>query len=1470
MNNDYSGYSRGEDQWNSNNSNQYSPFTLGRSSQRRYNRGSVGATNAPQNNQLYSSDDGDEGYDIQNEIREDSIYDNQDYANQQEYVNHQDYANNQRYVNNNHLENENYNQLDPMQSSSSEYSKSGSEIDAYGQNYSDEEDLYVPQKRMGTSPSAQRTRTHSMSRDNSYNPSISRGNSYNIHNDNNPIPTTTNARSIPRGNTGTPSHTKVYTQNSKSLPLISTEIINDSRQRLLILIFFLILQFYKLYDLIVLKSGANVSSSLFNSRFGFILKYFIFDSLFIYLLPILRVPKLYFNKSIVMIQILTMLLLNIFISDAHSFVFISTLAATWKKFHTKELSLTGDSVVHQRVIDYSHHFKGALTVKILPENTALFNPFENSFCLPSNNILPNIPKTARIPIRINSTTSIKSVQLRRKDLFDNKISLLNFTKNQLKEIKDYRKILNPNGTVIDKNLFHHQTTNEDIHYLELPLDKSGIYSVVQIIDTNDFGLRILPSHLLLTSCPVATIKSESASINSHKCINDKDDFILEIQGLAPMKLAYTKIIGNQNFSFLDSNLQPESFSSPLQSSKKTYFSNKDLADLQWTHDVRINIQLQSNIAQNGNHEYKIDKLIDALGNEMDFSTLTSKQLQNNYLSYPFTAHGIPKATLDEKFNTKSPTKRSLIIKFKEIGDPEDDEAIIKDKSSLPYKARVSFTNEDGETRDIDITSEIEEYEFVAKEPGTYKLESCDSKFCPGQVYGKNTIVVSRPVPPQLNVESSPILDQCVGPVGLNFDLTFTGVQPFYYVAKIYKIDDKTNKKKLFETKKFTSKGSRMQYSYTPVVEGKYEVIFDQLSNDLFTDPIKLEPVENYSFNTVMRVRPGATLVSRKDANLCLGDESTIDVEFQGEAPFTLSYDIVETSSNKRNSYKIDDIKLHQYTIRTPKFNIGGSYIVSLVSIKDANNCTVSLSEPDTKISVRRDIPSAEFNFGNNANEVQIKEGSFSQIPLKLSGEATFTVKYEHTDFEGNRIKLYEAKFNPRAKPILKVKNEGIYRLVEMRDNQCNGKIEGLDKNSFKVSFLAKPSFALLDKSKVSFISDNIFSNAKVCQNVDGVIDLALTGHGPFTVNYEITSPNGKTSKKNVRSSTKSASIILPNNEAGDYTIKVKNIYDSNYNKKDHLPVFENETIVFTQSVMANPHLLFADQGKTFRTCALGGYNDDPSLDDISLKFLAGSAPYTATFSIYHESTGSTDRITLDDISESNFPSHKLYEGLKLGKHNVKIEKIVDSNGCTSDMSSDSKNFITITITDVPKIQLLDPSNNYCVGDYVAYQMTGFAPFEIKYEFNGVQLKSVERSKKFVRIASEAGSISINSIKDSNSQCFVNFTRPGLEEMFNQLSLVIHPIPSVTVSQGEHIYEDIHEGDKTEVIFSFEGTPPFALTYVRTETSEMDGSPQVVETKKVSDIWTYEYKVPTSLQGTYEAIEISDAFCAAKNDAFFQI
>ncbi|CAR23442.1 Pom152p [Lachancea thermotolerans CBS 6340] len=1225
------------------------------------------------------------------------------------------------------------------------------------------------------------------------------------------------------------------------LPLISTEVLDIPSQRALVVAVFAIIQAYKLYDLILLKSGLPVAGVLLtSSRFNFISKYLVIDSLFLYFLPGLKIPKLTFRPVAVLLQIMAVTATTVFLSNEQNFPLLTFLVSAWTKFNAKELSLTGGSVSQRKLVDPASHFKGAHTIKILPENTAMLNPFHDSFCI---NLDGTSVDDIHIPLRINSTSELDFVQLEYHSLDSPAKELLNFTKKQLVEVPRSHELFQRDRAS------HHNS----IRYFLLPVEEIGLYKVKQVIDSKKFHLRLYKSEVIIPHCPWGVIAGLG---NFDRCVGDSNKVSIEVHGVPPMELEYTRSLNGESSKFVDSSLQPEYFDSPLMFNQKAYTA-ENLADLKWARSYPVTINLEALLKDDGVHSYTLQRVVDGFGNKMDFSGLSSSLLEKYGLSYSFKVHDLPKATLDSKFDHNSPTKRSLEIKFESSRDWDD---------AVPYKAAIEVINDSEERSILEYELKKPVTEIPIDQPGTYRLESVGSKFCSGIVVDKSNILVTQPIPPRLEVKSTPILDQCVGQVGLNFDLTFTGVPPFYYRTKIYKIEGK--ERKLHDAKKFTSQGTRNQFHYSPSSEGNYEIVFDQISNTLFTKAIPLSPVEDYTFKTSMRVKPDAAISSHYATQLCLGSRSKVPVAFKGEPPFSLEYDILETSTNKRVTYSLNDINSFNYDLQTPVFDVGGDYILSLVSVKDTSGCLVGLSSSDARIEVRRDVPSAGFNSFENHDVMLIKEGAFAELPLSLSGVAPFTVSYQHFDSKGEHMGTYDATFMSSYKAGLKVEKEGTYKLMSVKDRSCLGKIS--ESKEFSVAFLEKPGFKVLEHNKLSKHDDMVFAKDDVCENFEETVDLVLSGSAPFVLSYELMSPSGQIASRSIQVATKFASIKLPNDRSGQYTLTVKGVSDSHYTEKDLAKIgFTTLDVVVKQHVRPLPAIGFAEPGKTFRTCS-ADVDNLSGLEKIALHVKSGRAPFSVSFSIYHESTSKTDYVTIDNVTKKNFDFSKLFKGLKLGTHIVTMGKVVDANGCTSESGSD-KNHILISITDVPRISLAEPNMEFCVGDYVAYQLSGLAPFNIKYEFNGVPLKSKERTSQFVRLASEAGIISVLSLQDSASQCLVNFTRPGMEREFEALSLVVHPIPSVTVSRGDYIVEDIHEGDQAEIIFSFEGTPPFSLTYVRTE--EVDDKrgkkrPQIVETHKVEDIYSYEYRTFTSLQGRYEAIAISDAYCFAKNNAYF--
>ncbi|CCH46065.1 Titin [Wickerhamomyces ciferrii] len=1235
-----------------------------------------------------------------------------------------------------------------------------------------------------------------------------------------------------------------YIHNQQPQTLIPQPLLDIGYQKGCVIALFIIIQSYKIYDLTLLKSNLPIASFLGfpSQRFNFITKYILYDSAFLYFLPAFRIPSFTFKKITVFSQILAILAINLFLVSDLSFPITTLLFQAWKTLNHKDLTILGGTSRSQNNYDPHKHFKGSHTIKILPENTAFLNPFGDSFCLPQG--VKN--HKVHVPIRFNSTSEIDFIQVKYVDLETNVPILLNYTK------KDLRKF--------EKNVNDHyerdSISGPNIHYLNLPILKTGLYEIGQVLDSKYLGLRNYRSSLIVPTCPTARIDNLD-ELENDKCHGDLDTVKFTITGVPPLKLKYKKLVNHEVYEFNDQSLQPEFFKSPLLShgSYKS-LNKKQLSNLEWAKSIPVQVELENPVKDLGDYSYKIEEVIDGLGNLVNF-TETLKNNDNLFqsygLSHSFYAHDSPKLHLSEKLNRNSPTKKSIFLHI-------DSSA----KDAAPYEATIKFISDD-EQKTEEIFTHIftnENDELPVENPGIYTLESVNTKHCPAVVTGRSSVLISLPVVPKLQVNSKPITDSCVGQVGLVFDLSFVGTPPFTLQQSVHRIEN--GQRKFLETKKLISQGTRYRFSYEPSTEGNYEISFDNLLDSLYLEPIHLSPSSDYTYKTSMRVKPSAEIHNyHKSGALCLGSQGKVAIQLKGEAPFQLDYDIIETLTNKRIPYSIKDIKSNRYEIKTPAFNVGGEYIVSLTSVEDNSGCLVNLNGADANIAVRREIPSIGFGQLDSSTKIKIKEGEKVELPIRLLGEGSFDVTYDYHNSNGEYISTHHKSFRNAHKSSIDVTKAGIYKLKSVKDSLCSGNVDKTD--TYEVTYHPKPSLAVNEQSKQTKVNNNVFTKARVCQFYEDSIDLSLYGAPPFVVDYTAIDPNGYRSSKSISVATRFASIRLPNDKGGEFKYIINGIYDAIYSKSDLAKIRYNiDPITVSQSVISSPSGEFKDKRKSYRTCTTN-LLDHSLLEPIKLN-LNGNAPYTITFEIYHESSSKSDFLTLKDI-KTPMDLKDLYRGLKLGNHIVNIVKIIDADGCIQEDFAES-NYISISITDTPKISQLDSSVNYCVGDHIGYQLIGTPPFTVVYSFNGLDLKSVERSSQFSRLASEPGTIGISSLQDSSSNCVVNFTLPENKDLSDKLTINVRPIPSVEVSEGDIIVQDIHEGDQAEVIFSFEGTPPFALTYVRYEEVEVKRGrrrSQVVETHTVNGIYAFEYRVLTSLQGTYEAIEVSDAFCVARNE-----
>jgi nucleoporin POM152 len=156
-----------------------------------------------------------------------------------------------------------------------------------------------------------------------------------------------------------------------------------------------------------------------------------------------------------------------------------------------------------------------------------------------------------------------------------------------------------------------------------------------------------------------------------------------------------------------------------------------------------------------------------------------------------------------------------------------------------------------------------------------------------------------------------------------------------------------------------------------------------------------------------------------------------------------------------------------------------------------------------------------------------------------------------------------------------------------------------------------------------------------------------------------------------------------------------------------------------------------------------------------------------------------------------------------------------------------------------------------VGERLSFSLSGHAPFEIFYTFNGAQRKATSQNTNFRRIAERPGEFSITAVGDGAS---------GKCKAHKDITKVIHEMPSVRISKGQVSVVDIHEGGEAELQFEFWGTPPFEFTYIRSSNARKGKKSEVLDIKH--DI-SYEHKktIKTSDEGTYEVVAIKDKFCS---------
>lgn len=1253
---------------------------------------------------------------------------------------------------------------------------------------------------------------------------------------------------------------------------------------------------WKCYDWVQLLEDNGESFWLF-------LKWIGLDFVFFFGLPEMRIPWLELSQPIVIFFYVVhaiidyMLMFNIGL-PVHLW-FLGFL----RIFYDRELSISEHYVKASSILQNASLISGRQIINILPEGSAILNPDALPFCISTgpNSGSPGSSNTAALPLFFNATVPAE-VELIRTDLDTNAEETLRLTKSQLREIA--KLVKRQDSASADG-------TPGAVRY-DVPVKKTGAYRLGRVLDEYKLDVQRPSPFSFVVSCPSARVGGNAASKNSpwlsssassgnlNRCHGDLSDLLLEVDGTPPLKIVYSRTINGKDHSFHFQSLQPDGFQSPLlgtfpsrvPSSAGTHEAiDPDYADpafaanvpaegdadISWARSRRVSVGLNETMHVGGEWRYSIDEVHDAFGNVAKYNEPVEdhevRPRPAKHLVQSFHVRERPRVRL-QGCDLRQPLKvargkhTSLPVRYQIPGvrRPEDGSA-----HTLTWQfSPIDSLTKSGDHGDI-VTTET----FTARHademppisaPGLYTLKSVSSNSCEGDVQEPASCLLLNPLEPKLSIRSEGIPDSCGGnSVGLRVDLDLVGTPPF-----LVRYDVSSNG--AIRHEKVQIPGMRYQLELIPRTAGQHRYIFRSIDDAVY----KAQPLTGADMALEQNVKPAARASidhPTGKVNACLQDSVGVDVALSGEAPFTLEYMLLHES--KRRPFKVENIASHSYRIETPALNQGGEYTIALTSVYDRSGCRTFLqgTGDELKISVRRQRPRAAFGLVENKRRVFVVEDASVRLPLRLTGEGPWTVSYRNlgTELDGEGKSASPGPVTTRTlksgNDFLQVGERGTYEIVDVRDNQCSGLVDQASA-LFEVDWFARPQLSIVKTESVQQQADSLFVKQDVCEgDVDG-FEIDLRGAPPYHVEYDVRHKPAKGSQaaslihKQLDAALGRASIQMDTSKAGTYRYEFAPPADSLYN--DHKAQKkgaagsknQNKDMVLQQTVYAKPTAVFAKAGQSFKYCMAEQDNED-----LIPMVLTGVPPFYVEVEVKHSSGAmAAETYRVPSIMTHNYGLQIPRQHLRPGTQTVRIRKVRDARGCqqkleeygssSSSVSTSIASSVQVQLFEAPDIYALESRTDYCVGERISYTLSGTPPFDVWYTFGGVARKGSSSTTTFRRVAEAPGDFTITGITDKASECraAVNLTR------------VIHPLPSVRVSQGRTARSDIHEGGAVEMVFEFGGTPPFEFTYTRSTNARKGQRVQVLETRH--DI-SYEHRkvVRASQEGTYEVVAIKDKFCA---------
>ncbi|KAK3376005.1 hypothetical protein B0T24DRAFT_617752 [Lasiosphaeria ovina] len=1194
-------------------------------------------------------------------------------------------------------------------------------------------------------------------------------------------------------------------------PLIPLNVLDAPTQRLYAFAIYAGLLAWKLYDWTrIVEEDAE--------SFWLLLKWVAIDFVVLFGLPELRIPWLELSQPFVVVVFFCHVVFDWVLMFNFGLPWQTWLFGLVKVFYDREIAISERNVKLSNIIHNSSLIMGRQIINILPEGSAALNPDQIPFCLGGDR------KIAPIPIFFNATVPVE-VQLIRTDLESNVQEIIKLTRVQLRDIERRSKVQTQDGSQV-------------VVRYDYPAKKAGAYQLGKVLDEYKLEVQRKTPFTFVVPCPRAWV---GPAPSSGRCVGDLSDLSIHVEGTPPLKIMYSRKINSEDSSFHFQSLQPEGFSSPLTgSSLSTSITDPTHEDISWARPRVVPIGLNESMGVSGSWQYSVDEVRDGFQNVVKYTAPADdpdgkpkpKDLVQNFVVKERPRIQIEGCDLRKPIKAQKGQSTELPVRFHMAQLPDDT------SHSLIWEfSPIDTLTESGDHGRVVIPGSYRAKNSRDRPkisaPGLYTLKSVVAGACEGEVQEPSSCLLLNPLEPKLEIRSEEISDTCAGnSIGLRVDMDLIGTPPF--TVKYDIVSNNVDR----ESKTVRISSLRHQIELIPRFAGHHKYTFTHIGDGIY-DGKKLVGQE---YVLEQDVKPAASAMIQHstsgNAGTCLGDEVAVDIVLLGEPPFTLEWELIH--DGKRKHQKATNIADNHFQIKTAALTQGGEYTLALTSIQDKRACR-SFLQDELKISVRRQSPRAAFGQIDGKRKTLDVEGSTVKLPLRLTGEGPWTVRYTNL-LEGALpdAKVLE-KTVDNSNGFLDVQTRGVFTITDVRDNQCPGIVDP-NAGAFEVDWFPRPELSVISSPAVHQEGSD-YVVASVCEGDISGFEVSLKGTAPYHVEYQvrhqpIKGPSSVARKAFDATSGKS-SILGDTAKAGQYTYTFSSLADNLYNSGRDL-----QSLVVKQVVNRKPTASFVKPGQTFKYCKSEGQDEDK----IPIE-LTGVPPFSLDIEIKHQGAPIPEIYRTPSFNSHSYEIQIPRHLLKLGTQHIRLRDVRDGSGCHS-MTDIGAPSVQVQLFEAPTIYPMETRTDYCVGERLSYTLSGTPPFEVWYTFDGAERKAKSPTTSFRRLAETPGEFAIATVSDRASEC-----RSPVNIVKN-----IHPMPAVKISKGRNVQVDIHEGGEVEILFEFWGTPPFEFTYTRSSNARKGLRSQVLETRH--DV-SHEHSkvVRASQEGTYEVVAIKDKFCA---------